>query len=48
MANMGEGKSLNVLGTINRESKAYDQAIIDQRAAINLFQKHNDVSGVQE
>jgi two-component system, sensor histidine kinase PdtaS len=42
---VGEGKCLNVLGTISRESKAYDQAIIYQRAAINLFRKHSNLNG---
>ena len=34
-----------MLGTISRESKDYDQAITYQQEAINLFKKHNDLSG---
>jgi two-component sensor histidine kinase len=42
----GEGRSLNLLGTISRESKDFDQAIAYQRAAIGLFGRQRNAGEV--
>jgi tetratricopeptide (TPR) repeat protein len=39
----GETKSLNLLGTISRESKDFPQAIAYQQAAINLSKAHKEI-----
>jgi two-component sensor histidine kinase len=44
----GEAKSLNLLGTISRESKDFAHAIAYQQAAINLSKAHKDVIGEAE
>jgi tetratricopeptide (TPR) repeat protein len=41
----GEAKSLNLLGTISRESKDYPQAINYQNQAINLYKRHKNIKG---
>lgn len=41
----GEAKSLNLLGTIYKESRNFDQGIAYQQAAIQLFEQHKDISG---
>jgi two-component sensor histidine kinase len=44
----GEAKSLNLLGTISRESKDYPQAIAYQQAAINLSKAHKEIQAEGE
>jgi two-component sensor histidine kinase len=42
----GEGKSLNLLGTISREAKEFPQAIAFQVAALHLYKRHQDIRGI--
>ncbi len=41
----GEAKSLNLLGTISRESRALEQSITYHQAALRLYQQHRDWKG---
>jgi hypothetical protein len=41
----GEGRSLNLLGTISRESGNLERAIAYHRAAVGLFGRHRDAAG---
>jgi tetratricopeptide (TPR) repeat protein len=44
----GEAKSLNLLGTISRESKDFPQAIAYQQQAIKLSKAHKDIGAEAE
>ena len=41
----GEARSLNLLGTVNREARDFPRAIACQRAALQLYRRHGDAGG---